>query len=99
MPRGGGGRGGGGGGRGGPSFAKPADPSFIRRIKEQMGYKEGPSLEDKMLTAAGVDDDQDVDGEMPTVVVLKDGDLTQEEADKLFKQQKKEEEEAAPADG
>ena len=41
---GGGGRGGGGGGRGGGSkvgFVKPADPSFLRRLKEQHGYKAG----------------------------------------------------------
>ena len=41
------GRGGGaGGGRGGGKvgFAKPADPSFIRALKQQYGFKEGPSL-------------------------------------------------------
>jgi hypothetical protein len=40
---GGGGKGrGGGGGKGGGSkvgFIKPADPSFLRRLKEQYGYK------------------------------------------------------------
>ena len=49
MPgRGGGGKGRGGGAGGGKSakvgFAKPADPSFIRALKQQYGYKEGPSL-------------------------------------------------------
>ena len=44
MPR-GGGRGGkaGGGGKGGVGFAKPADPAFIRRLKEMHGYKERSS--------------------------------------------------------
>ncbi len=36
----GGGRGGGGGGGGSKvGFIKPADPSFLRRLKEQYGYK------------------------------------------------------------
>ena len=42
------GRGGGGGGKGGGEggkgvgFAKPADPAFIRRLKELHGYKARP---------------------------------------------------------
>jgi hypothetical protein len=38
---GGGGKGGGRGGGGGSKvgFIKPADPSFLRRLKEQYGYK------------------------------------------------------------
>ncbi len=35
----GGGRGGGGGGGSKVGFIKPADPSFLRRLKEQYGYK------------------------------------------------------------
>lgn len=35
-----GGRGRGGGKRGGVSFTKPPEPAFLRRMKEQIGYKE-----------------------------------------------------------
>ena len=44
MPRGGGcGGKAGGAGKGGVGFAKPADPAFIRRLKEMHGYKERSS--------------------------------------------------------
>jgi len=46
------GRSGRGGGRGGKRnavmFAKPGDPAFLRRMKEQLGYKEGPSIDTKV---------------------------------------------------
>lgn len=29
-------------------YIKPADPKFLRQIKEQIGYKEGPSIESKV---------------------------------------------------
>jgi len=89
-------------GRGKVGFIKPAEPSFIRKLKEQHGYKEGPSLEDKMRRDGldgEVDGDEDREEEMPVVVVLKDGDLTKEEADRLQQAHKKDEEEAPPTDG
>lgn len=30
------------------SFTKPSDPSFLRALKQQIGYTDGPSLEDKV---------------------------------------------------
>lgn len=30
------------------SFIKPADPKFLRIMKEQIGYKEGPDIEAKV---------------------------------------------------
>ena len=38
MPRGGGSAG--GGKRGGVQFLRPQEPSFLRKIKEQAGYKD-----------------------------------------------------------
>lgn len=29
-------------------YIKPTDPKFLRQIKEQIGYKEGPSIETKV---------------------------------------------------
>lgn len=96
MPRGSAG----GGKRGGVSFSRPQDPAFLRRMKEQVGYKN--PVEDlkakQMLDHGGLDDEQDEqDDEKPTVVVLKEGDLTSEEVDRITK--KLDEEESEPADG
>ena len=55
-------------------------------------WQEGPSLEDKMRRDGldgEVDGDEDREEEMPVVVVLKDGDLTKEEADRLQQAHKK----------
>lgn len=30
------------------SYIKPADPKFLRQIKEQIGYREGPTVEAKV---------------------------------------------------
>jgi hypothetical protein len=54
-----GGRGRGGGGRGGKrngvSCAKPADPPFIRRMKEQLGYKDAsPSVDTKVSIVVSI---------------------------------------------
>ncbi|CAG7787082.1 unnamed protein product [Allacma fusca] len=67
------------------SFAKPPEPAFLRRIKEQIGYKEGPTVDTKRenLPDCDPDDLEDRDDEKPTVVVLKSGDLTQEQAEEL----------------
>ncbi|TRY61662.1 hypothetical protein TCAL_04394 [Tigriopus californicus] len=64
------------------------EPSFLKKLKAQVGYKdESANLEDKIQDPnAGLDDDDardDKDDEQPTVVVLKDGDLTAEQADAL----------------
>ena len=44
-----GGRGGRGGKRNAVSFSKPAEPAFIRRMKEQLGYKESATLDTKVI--------------------------------------------------
>lgn len=88
------------------SYIKPAEPSFLRKIKEQIGYKEGPTVDTKVgqveisynlsiecalckrcyfnfkkQLSAYEEEDDSID-EQPTVVVLKPGDLTAEEAAK-----------------
>lgn len=30
------------------AFIKPEEPSFLKKIKEQIGYREGPSIQDKV---------------------------------------------------
>jgi hypothetical protein len=78
-------RGGGGGSAGGGrSSAKVAwdapEPKFIRELKEKVGYKEPEGVEAKHRRAEGGEDREDRDDEAPTVVVLRKGDLTEEEA-------------------
>lgn len=30
------------------SYIKPTEPSFLRKLKEQIGYKEGPTVDTKV---------------------------------------------------
>ncbi|XP_011638930.1 uncharacterized protein KIAA1143 homolog [Pogonomyrmex barbatus] len=81
------------------SYIKPDEPKFLRELKEQIGYKEGPTVDTKreVLPEASDDEREDLVDEKPIVVVLNSGDLTAEEAD-AFKKQKEEEEKNASAD-
>ncbi|KAK2581906.1 hypothetical protein KPH14_002362 [Odynerus spinipes] len=81
------------------SYIRPEEPKFLRELKEQIKYKEGPTVDTKREALPRVSDDEteDLEGEKPVVVVLNSGDLTAEEVDK-FEKQKQEEEAAAPAD-
>lgn len=65
------------------AFIKPEEPAFLKRIKEQIGYKEGPSVDTKRqkLEDEYQSGDDDYDEEAPQVVVLKEGDLTAEQAE------------------
>lgn len=75
-------------------FNKPEDPSFLKAFKSKVGYKEPDSIEAKFkqpdVDESKLDDREDREDEQPTVVVLKPGDLTQEEykevKDKLIDQ-------------
>lgn len=31
-------------------FSKPNEPEFLRRIKEKVGFKEGPTVDTKVFT-------------------------------------------------
>ncbi|XP_052861130.1 uncharacterized protein KIAA1143 homolog [Anopheles cruzii] len=72
------------------AFIKPEEPSFLKKMKEQIGYKEGPSVDDKREAIENYSDDSDdeeKEDERPQVVVIKEGDLTEAEADKAFKEE------------
>ncbi|XP_011195608.2 uncharacterized protein KIAA1143 homolog [Zeugodacus cucurbitae] len=66
------------------SYVKPQDPSFLAKLKSQIGYKEGPTVETKRqkLDFDGNSSDSDREEEKPQIVVLKSGDLTAEEVQK-----------------
>ncbi|XP_050996169.1 uncharacterized protein KIAA1143 homolog [Acomys russatus] len=87
------------------SYVRPAEPAFLSRFKERVGYKEGPTVETKKIQPQLPDEDDnhsDKEDEQPQVVVLKKGDLTAEEAMKIkaeIKAAKADEEEPPPADG
>nr|XP_056713710.1 uncharacterized protein KIAA1143 homolog [Euleptes europaea] len=88
------------------SYVKPAEPAFLSRFKERVGYREGPTVDTKKEQLPVPEDDDnesDKEDEQPQVIVLKKGDLTAEEAMKI-KRETKDTSEAAddepdPADG
>ncbi|XP_020793232.2 uncharacterized protein KIAA1143 homolog [Boleophthalmus pectinirostris] len=73
----------------GVSWVKPSEPSFLKKFKNDVGYKEGPNVDTKRQVMPTPDDDSsgsDREDEQPQVVVLKSGDLSAEEA-KIIKDQ------------
>merc|ERR1712038_1159260 len=93
----------GGGGKKGSSvqFSRPQEPSFLRDLKKQVGYKDPvEDMNAKKITAEGLNNNQEErDDEKPTVVVLNEGDLTAEEAEKLNTTLQTEQDESHPVDG
>ncbi|XP_078055605.1 uncharacterized protein KIAA1143 homolog [Mustelus asterias] len=86
------------------SYVKPAEPAFLRKFKQDVGYKAGPTVETKRQQLAPVDSDSgqsDPEDEQPQVVVLRQGDLTADEAAKIKKvtESSKKPEEPEPEDG
>lgn len=80
------------------AYIKPQEPEFLRRLKEQVGYKEGPTVDTKreQLPQLTNEDVEDRAEDAPVVVVVNPGDLTEEEAEK-YKKAKEEEVENLPA--
>ena len=77
-----------GGGRHKLEYIKQDTPKFLRDFKARVGYKEAPNVETKKQKMPEVNSDDDEierDDEQPAVCVLKDGDLTKEEADAFIK--------------
>lgn len=73
------------------AFAKPAEPKFLKAFKDRVGYKSPDTIEAKrtrQIDEREPDDREDREDEQPTVVVLKPGDLTKEEAEKAVNKQK-----------
>ncbi|CAN0390586.1 unnamed protein product [Lampetra planeri] len=68
------------------AYVKPKEPSFLRKFKKDVGFKEGPNVDTKRGPAMMPhrdDDEEEKEDERPQVVIMKDGDLTEEEARKL----------------
>merc|ERR1711874_641456 len=62
-------------------YVAPPEPKFIREMKAKLGFQYQDNLDTKLGGDAGdFDDREDKDDEKPTVVVMKDGDLNEEEA-------------------
>ncbi|XP_036886383.1 uncharacterized protein KIAA1143 homolog [Sturnira hondurensis] len=86
------------------SYVRPAEPAFLARFKERVGYREGPTVETKRIQPQLPDEDgdhSDKEDEQPQVVILKKGDLSAEEVMKIKAEIKaaKADEEPASADG
>ncbi|XP_068426355.1 uncharacterized protein KIAA1143 homolog [Clinocottus analis] len=88
----------------GVSWVKPAEPSFLKKFKSDVGYKAGPDLDTKRQAMPTLDDDSgsDREDERPQVVVLKGGDLSAEDMKKLkgdLRPAGAQKEDEPPADG
>ncbi|XP_002713261.1 uncharacterized protein KIAA1143 homolog isoform X1 [Oryctolagus cuniculus] len=86
------------------SYVRPAEPAFLSRFKERIGYQEGPTVETKRIQPQLPEEDDehsDKEDEQPQVVVLKKGHLSAEEVMKIKAEIKaaKADEEPPPADG
>ncbi|XP_046658215.1 uncharacterized protein KIAA1143 homolog [Homalodisca vitripennis] len=71
------------------AYIKPQEPEFLARLKREAGFIEGPTVDTKRETLPELSDDEDENrtDDSPVVVVLKPGDLTQEEAEEIKKKQ------------
>ncbi|XP_062598697.1 uncharacterized protein KIAA1143 homolog [Saccostrea cucullata] len=69
------------------SYVKDDEPDFIKKFKQRVGYKEGPTVNTKREMPDFDDDDDrpDNEDEKPVVVQLREGDLSAEEAERLQK--------------
>ncbi|VVC89903.1 uncharacterized protein KIAA1143 homolog [Leptidea sinapis] len=63
------------------NYIKPDDPPFLKVLKKQAGYEESVNHKFDKLQNDEADFVEDDESELPQVVVLKEGDLTAEEAD------------------
>ncbi|KAJ3597520.1 hypothetical protein NHX12_001043 [Muraenolepis orangiensis] len=83
------------------SWVKPTEPSFLKKFKSDVGYKEGPNVDTKRQTMPTLDDDSgsDREDELPQIVVLKKGDLSSDEVKHIKGDGTSEKEDEPPADG
>ncbi|KAM8709190.1 hypothetical protein ACLKA7_016062 [Drosophila subpalustris] len=89
------------------TYVKPQEPSFLAKLKAEIGYKEGPTVDTKRQKLEDLDQDrEDYDSseerperedEKPQIVVLSRGDLTADEV-ALEQQRIAKEEAEKPAD-
>uniref|UniRef100_A0A1I7ZR08 DUF4604 domain-containing protein n=1 Tax=Steinernema glaseri TaxID=37863 RepID=A0A1I7ZR08_9BILA len=84
------------------SWVDNGDPPFLQKMKAQLGYQEGPKLEDKMASTSSAhftEDDREEDDilqlkeeDRPQIVVLNpESDLTEKDFDKEAKKRSEEE--------
>ncbi|XP_068616415.1 uncharacterized protein KIAA1143 homolog isoform X2 [Brachionichthys hirsutus] len=69
----------------GVSWVRPAEPAFLKKFKDDVGYKEAATVDTKRQVTSSLDDDTGSDpaDELPQVVVVQSGDLTGEDAQKI----------------
>lgn len=75
-------------------FIQPEVPSFLKKFKERVGYKEPANINDKFShnvensedKSGGESDVRQVGDEQPVIVVLKEGDMTAEEVERHKKE-------------
>ncbi|KAH8398828.1 hypothetical protein KR222_008354 [Zaprionus bogoriensis] len=88
------------------TYVKPQEPSFLAKLKAEIGYKEGPTVDTKRQKLEERDDDDydsseeqrpEREDEKPQIVVLARGDLTADEV-ALEQQRIAKEEAERPAD-
>lgn len=62
------------------AFIKPKEPAFLARLKEQVGFKEGPTVDTKRESLPEYNsDDSEGEDQQPVIVVVNPGDLSAEE--------------------
>lgn len=73
------------------AYVQNDEPDFIKKFKQKVGYKEGPTVDTKReipnFEDDGDEDRPDNDDEKPMIVQLREGDLTAEEVEELEKSQ------------
>ncbi|XP_062394351.1 uncharacterized protein KIAA1143 homolog [Sardina pilchardus] len=88
--------------KGNVSWVKPAEPSFLKKFKSDVGYKEGPTVDTKRQEMPQPDDDSDGsdrEDELPQIVVLKKGDLSADEVQNMKKEKGSTKDDEPPSDG
>ena len=69
-------------------YIEQEEPSFLKKFKERVGYKEPANVKDKFSDEKdnpedeNSDNEQEKEEEQPVIVVLKQGDLSAEEVAK-----------------
>lgn len=73
-------------------YVQQQEPSFLKKFKERVGYKEPANVDDKFSNEENnpkddnVENERENEEEQPVVVVLKHGDLSAEEVAKYKKE-------------
>ena len=73
-------------------YVEQQEPSFLKKFKERVGYKEPANVDDKFSNEENnpeddsADNEREIEEEEPVIVVLKHGDLSAEEVAKYKKE-------------